>query len=157
MDRTLMIAAVAAVTLLSACGKTPKHAAGGPAVNYTVKGADGATTHITAGGPAAAAAMPAYAPLYPGAVIESSMTGAGTGGAGGMVIFRTRARPMQVIGFYKGKAAAAGFGNVFSSENGEGLMFTADKESGQDSFNVTATPDNQATIVVLTWTDPKKG
>lgn len=155
MDRTKMTAAAAAAMLLFACGRSPGQA--DAQADYTIKGTDGATAHITAGGPAAAAAMPAFAPLYPGATIESSMTGAGAAGAGGMVIFRTGAAPAQVVEFYKGRAAAAGFGNVFSSENGDGLMLTAGKEGAEDSFNVTARPDDKTTTVVLTWTDPKKG
>ena len=161
-----MIMGAVAVTALAlglgACGQktdqagTVKGAPGAPVVSYKVKGADGETAQVAVGGAGTSVATPAYAPLFPGAQVESTMAGAGGTGSGGMVMFHTGAKPSEVLGFYKQKAAGAGFGNVVSTQSGSGEMFAASKDGSEEGFQVTATPENGATAVMLTWTSGKK-
>jgi hypothetical protein len=156
--------AVAALALsLGACGRktdpavTIKGGPGASVVNYQVKDANGGTAQVAVGGAGTTAATPAYAPIFPGAKVESTVAGASGGGSGGMVMFHTGAKPSEVLGFYKQKAATAGFGNAVSSQSGSGEMFAASKEGAEEGFQVTATPEGGATMVVLTWSNPKKG
>jgi hypothetical protein len=164
-NRKSMIVCAVAVTALAlglgACGRkeavTVKGGPGAAVVDYKVKDANGETAHVAVGGAGTTVATPAYAPVYPGATVESTVAGAGGSGSGGMVMFRTAAKAADVLGFYKQKAAAAGFGNVVSTQSGGGETFAAAKEGGGEGFQVTATATGAATTVVLTWTDPKKG
>jgi len=153
----LALVALAAAGL-SGCGKPPPgKATGSGAATYDIKDADGHAARLAVTGAGVAPSTPAFAPLYPGARVEQTINGASGSGSGGMVIFRTSAKPEAVVGFYRQKAASAGFGNVFSSSSGSGQMFTAGREGGEEGFQVTATRDGGETSVVLTWTDPRKG
>jgi hypothetical protein len=154
----LAVLAAAVVAALSACG--PRTAADrtarSGAVTYDVKDAHGRPARLAVTGAGVEPSTPAFAPLYPGARVEQTINGASGSGSGGMVIFRTSAKPEEVVAFYRKKAASVGFGNVFSSQAGSGQMFTAGREGGEDGFQVTASPDRGETSVVLTWTNPRK-
>ena len=80
----------------------------GGAVNYDVQGANGSHVKVTSGG-GSAAALPAFLPMYPGATVTTSMVGGDANGGGGMVMLAVKAKPEDVINFYKLKATAAGF------------------------------------------------
>ena len=164
MRRATLLAAIALAALAAGCGRKADHARmtvttkPNGSVNYTVKGNAGESVNVVAGeGAAAAAKTPAYAPVFPGAVVQSTMTGAGGEGSGGMVMFQTKAKPADVIAFYKDKAKAAGFATSFESQSGESQMFNAAREQGGEGFQVVATAADGSTTVQLVWSNSNKG
>ncbi len=161
MTRASLLTVSALIVLLSAgCGKKDVHttvsAGPGGSVQYTAKGANGETAQITAGG-GGQVKLPSYLPLYPGAVVESSMVASGGVNTGNLVMFHTASKPADVVAFYKQKAAGAGFGSTFSSQSGDNTMFTAAKEGAEEGLQVAATPADGGASVQLTWTQGKKG
>ena len=163
MSRLSLIATAGLVALsLAGCGKKPESAAavatapGAPAINYTVKGANGETAHFATGA-AVNVNLPSYAPLYPGAVVDASMTGSGGSGAGGTVMFHTGAKPADIIAFYQAKATTAGLGKTFASQSGDAQTFTAGKEGGNEGLQIVASPSNGSTAVEIIWSTGKKG
>ncbi len=162
MTHASLLLTSAVIVLLSAgCGKkdvrTTVAAGPGGSVQYTARGAGGETAQITAGGGAAQVKLPSYLPLYPGAVVESSMVASGGANTGNLVMFHTASKPADVIAFYKQKAAGAGFGSNFSNQSGDNMMFTAGKEGSEEGLQVVATPADGGASVQLTWTQGKKG
>ena len=159
MKRASLIAAAAVIALLCACGRKDGHTTitTGPdgSVKYPVKGANGDSAQVVTGG--GQVKLPAYLPLFPGAVVDSSMTANGGASAGNMVIFHTGSKPDQVIAFYKQKAEGAGFASIFSNQAGDNMMFTAGKEGTEESLQVIATPADGGASVQLTWSQGRKG
>ena len=161
MGRVSVILAVGLVALLAGCGKkaatTVVTAPGAPAMNYTIKDSNGQTAHITTGA-ASAVNLPSYAPLFPGAVVDASMTGSGGSGAGGTVMFHTAAKPADVIAFYQQKTSAAGLGKTFASQSGDAQTFAAGKQDSEEGIQVVATgAAGAATSVQIVWSAGKKG
>lgn len=167
MIRFCLLAASAAL-LLAACGKKeesetptpaePKAKAEAPAApgplgpGQTVT-ADGAT--VSVGAAAAKVATPTYAPLYPGAVVSTSVVGESGVGMGGSVVYRVNASPAAVIGFYEGKVKAAGKPVTMNAEMGANVrMLTAgDSGDGKGAVQVIASPAGDGSEVQLTWSD----
>ena len=146
--RISLVAAAAAVAVLGGCGRAPPD----DSVSDAAPPEGGAQI---ASGPAAR--PPDFVPLYPGAAIDTSVAGGAAGGSGGALTFQTHDKPGDVIAFYKSRTAAAGFASTFSSQSGDGLMFSAGKEGTDDGVQVIATPADGATAVQVIWTGPKKG
>ncbi len=166
--------AVLAPLLLSACGRseqaessTPSQPAAaeapeapaarstpvapaGPGQTLT---ADGAT--VSVGAAAAKVVTPAYAPLYPGAVVATSVVGESGVGPGGFVTYRTDAPPKQVVDFYRDKMKAAGKPVTMDADmGGEVHMLTAgDTGEGRGGIQVIASPSGKGAEVQLTWSD----
>ena len=110
----------------------------------------------TPGGAAAAkVATPTYAPLYPGAVVSTSVVGESGVGKGGSVVYRVNASPAAVIGFYEGKVKAAGKPVTMNAEMGANVrMLTAgDSGDGKGAVQVIASPSGDGSEVQLTWSD----
>lgn len=109
--------------------------------------------------PAVAAAIPgapAYAALYPGAELDGHPTiGGGEAGAGGLVTFRTKATPDEVVAFYKVRAEDAGMRSVMGMNQGDARAYGA-ADGGNDGprLQVVAAPgDGAYTSVQLTWSE----
>jgi hypothetical protein len=163
------LVAASAVLLLSACGKTeesetptpaqPQAKAEAPATPTDPLGpgqtvtADGAT--VSVGAAASEVATPTYAPLYPGAVVSTSVVGESGVGKGGSVTYRVNANPATVIGFYEDKVKAAGKPVTMNAEMGANVrMLTAgDSGDGKGAVQVIASPAGEGTEVQLTWSD----
>ncbi len=105
-------------------------------------------TKVTVAGPGASADTPAYAPLFPGATVESSVT---TSDKGGIVAFKTTAPPQAVIAFYKKSAATVGFKDNLDMTTGDTMSYSASNESHEHSLNVVAAQNEDGTHVQLTW------
>lgn len=160
----LVIAATAIAALaLTACGKKPEADKPSVTVNangYTVKGNDGSATITTGSGAASAAAAktPDFAPVYPGATVESTIAGVGSEngeGQGGSVVFNTRASPQQVIDFYKQKTGAAGLTPQMSADMGQALMFAASDDATKRGVQVIVSGKDGGSNVTVTWATPK--
>jgi len=156
---TLMVAAVS----LAACGKTED--GGKPAVTatpggYTVKNEDGSATVSTGAQAAAAAAsgLPDYAPLFPGAKVEntiSTVSSEGGDAEGATVTYTVDVAPVKVIDFYKDRARTAGFKTQMDANMGAALMFVASDEATKRGLQVIASGKGESASVVVTWARPK--
>lgn len=161
--------AATAVLLLAACGKAEESETPTPAkpeANAEVQPAptgplgpdqtvtaDGAT--VSVGAAASKVATPVYAPLYPGAVVTTSVVGESGVGKGGSVTYRAAATPAAVIDFYEGKVKAAGKPVTMNAEMGANVrMLTAgDSGDGKGAMQVIASPAGSGSEVQLTWSD----
>ncbi len=153
MNRIIAGAAASAVAL-AACGKAPVEAKGdGTAVLH---GANGDVTMTQSG--AAPKNLPAYAPIFPGAKITSSVVTDAKTGSGGIVAYTVAATPAAVIDFYRKAAAKAQLTNAMSSppdpDGSQVVLFN--QANSQRSMSVSAKPaDNKAgTEVGLTYGSP---
>ncbi|HYE44581.1 MAG TPA: hypothetical protein VEA44_02285 [Caulobacter sp.] len=175
MSKTrFFLAAGCAVALLTACGRSDREEAPPPADPSVAAAPEAAKTPqapavplgpgqtltaegaVVSVGPAAAKlATPAYAPLYPGAIVASSAVGESGVGPGGMVIYRTDAPPGTVIAFYQDKVKAAGKPVTMNADIGGGVhMLTAgDSGEGKGAMQVIASPSGRGSQVELTWSD----
>jgi hypothetical protein len=154
----LMIAALGGLAL-AACGgqdtKTVTVPAGdggtatvkttekGDTQEVTITGPDGKSTAvITAGdGAAAPANLPAFAPVYPGAKIESSLSGSGPEGSGGVLVMTTKDAPDKVAAFYEARIKAANLGDTTRFSNNDMQMIGGTAGEKGPSANVTIAPD----------------
>jgi hypothetical protein len=160
---TSLTLAVAAVALV-ACGpsgeKTVATGNGGTVTQKT--GLDGSQTlvakdaqgnAVTMGtGAAASAKTPAYAPVYPGATIETSINASGPN-EGGMVMFKTNAPAATVIDFYKKSTASAGMASALDMTTGDTMSYSAKDEKTNHAVTVVATKDGAQTNVQVTWSN----
>ncbi len=138
MPRSLTFGVVFAVALsLAACGQ------------------DGNTVQSEANAKAVAI-MPAFAPLYPGADVQTSI-GGGTGpAAAGTGTFTTPATPDEIIGFYRDKAVAAGMQEVADTGNDFGTDIFAAQRPGM-ALRVTAGTAAGGTNVQVLWSPQLPG
>lgn len=168
------VAAVAALSL-AACGKKEEKAgvsvsSGGVVVRgndgsvvtstndgtVVVKGKDGQA--VMASGPNAKVTMPSFAPLYPGATIESSiggLTSEDKKANGGAVTYTVKATPAEVVAFYKQKAEAAGLKRLMETNMGTSAMYSAEGDTSDKGFQVIASSADGPTSVTVTWAEPR--
>lgn len=153
MPRAIFATALSLSLLgLAACGRSddsPKVTTGTSANGtQTISVTDGKGTQVTVAGQGANANMPAFAPLFPGATVESTVT---TPEKGGMVAFKTTATGQAVIDYYKKSAAAAGFKDNFNMTSGDTISYSAASEKPEHSLNVTAAKSEDGTEVQVVW------
>ncbi len=153
--------ALVSLILLAACGEADRPqaekaegpaSAAAPAPAPTVIPDSGEA--VVAVGPAAAnVKQPAHAPLYPGAEVVSSVIGESGVGAGGIMTFRTKATPSQVIAFYESDARSAGRPITMNAAMGGDVhMLTAgDSGAGKGALQVIASPAPGGSEVQMTW------
>jgi hypothetical protein len=149
---------------LASCGREPQHepqAKRGDTViadtgwQYRLRGANGRNDSgsppvgIMSFNGAKTFEPPSYLPVYPGANIRSGFARNRVGGSGGSIIFETNATPSDVIAYYRRTAAASGFAESGSEENGGTLTFSA--EAGRRTIQVIAQPIAQGTHVQIFW------
>lgn len=152
----LVIAALAvAAVSLGACGKKPdndKPTVTATPGGYTVKSNDGTATVTTGVGAAAAASLPAFAPVYPGAAIQSSAAGIGDDKTnGGMVVFTTPEAPDKVLAFYRDKAKANGLKTQLDADMGAAKQFAANDEATGRVIQVIVSGAAGVSQVQLIW------
>lgn len=153
-------AALAAFSLLglAACDRAAEHAPANPDPAPTPVATTGSAMAAPApqGASAAPAApdAPAFAVLYPGAVVEEPATTAvGPDGEGGLVTFATDAAPDAVVAFYRRHAEAAGLTSVMGMNQGDARAYgAAGPQPNGASLQVVASPgEADRTSVQLTW------
>src|SRR5450432_3557895 len=88
----------------------------------TITVTDNKGTQVAIAGSGASANMPAYAPIFPGSTVETTVT---IPNKGGMVAFKTTATPEAVIAFYKRSVAAAGFKDNLNMTSGGTTSYSA--------------------------------
>lgn len=139
MRFSLSCAIFVAMFSLAACDKN-----GGTAA--TTPGAAVAAANAKAAG-----LMPPFAPLFPGASVQSSI-GSGTGPeAAGTVSFSTNATPEEVIAFYRGKAIAAGMEETPDFGDTGTIVFSAMREADEMGIRVIVAGASGGTNVQILW------
>jgi hypothetical protein len=148
--------------IVAGCGKSSERtyatkdgnvtvtSSGNNAEHMTVNSANGtATIDINANG-GAHAAMPDFAPLYPGAKVTSSIVGNNSNGSkGAQVSFTVAASPSDVIAFYKKNIDAAGLPQTLNMSQGDSMMLVAGKD--KKSVAVTVTKQDAGSQVLVIW------
>lgn len=154
--RPLIIATAVAAVSLAACGRKPEAAASATAGQggYTVTTRDGDTVTTQTVAPGNPGKTPAFAPLYPGAVVKATSASTANGHQVSSVTYLTTASPRAVIDFYKPRTLAAGFTGGTEANIGVGLMYAANDAAGQRTMQVIATAEKDGTAVILSWTGP---
>lgn len=95
---------------------------------------------------------PAFAALYPGAVVEGDPTVAdGMAGPGGLLTFTTSDAPQAVVDFYKTRAEAAGLSPVMAMNQGEAIAYGAGSPEGATIQVVASPAEAGSTSVQLSW------
>ena len=147
--RLIPVSASATFFLLAACGNPPG--------TTTIRDDSGGQATL-ATGPAATPPpnLPAYAPLYPGARVESSMSGTSSDqdGArqGGMVAFRTADPPERVANFYRARLAGANLANRSDANmNGTLMLAGTDPADADRGVQVSIAPDDGGSFVTLVF------
>ena len=163
MKRSLATVALMGTLALNACsrgqttGDDAKAAEPAAApVAATVDAAPPADTPAAATPTSVLDHAPAFAPLYPGAVITQPATPGRSpdGGLGGIVTFTTPDSPDAVIAFYRKRAEAAGLTQIGAMNRGEAKAYGAGKAEGGPFLNVVADPVAEGeTSVQLSWTN----
>jgi hypothetical protein len=169
----MMLIAGATTVLLAGCGKSdddgpasaapeatgsetatpapsPEPPPAGPGQSMTQEGAT-----VSVGAAAARVATPAYAPLYPGAVVSSSVIGESGVGPGGSVSYRANASPAAVIAFYEDRLKSISKPISMKQDMGGDVhMLTAgDSGDGKGAVQIIASPAGKGAEVQLTWSD----
>jgi len=148
---------IGAAVALSACGKnnTKTYSTGNGSVtvsnsndHMTITGSNGEKVEFGTG---TNAKLPSFLPLYPGATVQSSFTGNGKDGSGGVVTFQAHASPAEIIGFYKGKATAAGMAQTMTADMGGTSTYVAANDKTKQTMSVSATANADGSSVQLTW------
>jgi hypothetical protein len=153
--RIVIFAALAAAAVsMAGCGKKEEKGlqvtSGGQTVTV---GEDG--VKVAAKGEQAGA--PDFAPIYPGAKVESIVTGIGQAGgatSGGMASLSVSATPQQVIDFYRTSAANAGLKAGMDMGSGGGASFSASDEATKRMVQVIVSPAGDKSNVQLIWAVP---
>jgi ABC-type glycerol-3-phosphate transport system substrate-binding protein len=130
-------AALAALALLAACSdaseRTITDSESGESV--TLRTADDPDAGI-----APPANLPAFAPIYPGAVVTTSVTG-NPDEQKGMVAFTTSDSEDAVIAFYRDKAKAAGLAEQAEMNmSGTRILSMGSGNTGDAGLQVTVSP-----------------
>jgi hypothetical protein len=149
-----MMALVAAGLLVTACGggESP-----GQGVTQTVDAGDGNSATVRYGGGdngiAPPANLPDFAAIYPGAMIQSAVTG-NEGEANGMVTYLTPAKMADVIAFYREKGKTAGLTVAAEAAMGESRMLAMKRGDSNDvGLQITVAPpgDGGRTMVSVVY------
>lgn len=166
MKRILAVLALGcAAALPAACGpgaepsapdETPPSAEAADAAGPVLPtAADSASTPVPAGaaGDPAAPGAPAFAVLYPGAVLETpAVTAAGSAGPGGLATYTTTADPDTVIAFHRARAEAAGLTTSMAMNQGEARAYGATSaDNGANLQVVASAAEGGSTSVQISW------
>jgi hypothetical protein len=154
MRRAVLLAVLSLCAAgLSGCGKSDDttkvvtKTEGNGTQSVSVTDNKGATVTVSSGA-GATTNMPAYAPIFPGASVETSVTAPGKGG---MVAFKTSAAPEAVIAFYKKSVSGVGFKDTLNMTSGDTMTYSAADDKGVHVLNVVASKGGDGTQVQVTW------
>ncbi len=149
--RAILIAAVAGLAL-AGCGQKVEQQG-----DKTVVTSMGVKSTVVTGAAAqaAASALPAYAPAYPGAGLVASTQTAINGTQATAVTLTTSDSPDQVMAFYKGKLEGAGLGKVSQINLGLGQMLVAEDTASGRGVQVMAMKAEGSTRIQITQSTTK--
>jgi len=164
MKRTALV--LAAGIVLAACGsdevtvaqnadgKVTKSSDG--TINVTTT--DGASaTIVTEGGALSASSakvaetLPAFAPLYPGAKVISTMTGSDAGGGSGSVVVLESADSLaDITAFYDGRIAASGVKQQMKMDQDGSAMRAVGNADGKSGAMISISDGGDARTISIT-------
>lgn len=147
--RVLELSCLAALTCaLTGCGERETRVHSNPAIVENV-------TLRTGSAIAAPTNMPDFAPLYPGARIESALEGSGSvGESGGMVAFRTDSATAQVAAFYRARLDDSGLADRNEVNLNGTLFLTGNARDDADrgvQVSIAPTADGPGSYVTVTY------
>lgn len=152
--------------LIAACGGNDEERASGRfdagdgnEGSYSVRGDDENSETVIrsdkgdvriATGDKAAGALPMGIKLYPGADVQTSMTGIGEGKTGAMLVFQTSDSADDVIGFYRRQMTAMGVDIKTEIRSGDMQMIGGERADGE-GIHVSAnkSPDGGVTATII--------
>lgn len=148
------------ILLASACGGNDEVASGtfddgeGGKGSYSISGDDDASETVIksedgeiriATGSKAVKDLPMGIELYPGATVESSMTGMGEGTSGAMVVFSTTDDQEDVVEFYKDQMKDKGIKIATEVKAGDMQMIGGERDDGE-GINISITKDGSGGV-----------
>ena len=137
-------------TMQASDGKSGDVTVNGSGQHFTMHSSDsGSTVDINTNGVDVGGKLPAFVSVFPGAKVISSATGSNANSGGGTVVMETKSSPADVIGFYKSKAASAGFKQNLDANDSGSLLYSA--TSGSKTIQVLASKDAEGTHAQVTW------
>ncbi|MBX3477775.1 MAG: hypothetical protein KF910_09210 [Brevundimonas sp.] len=147
--RILELSCLVALTCaLTGCGERETRVHANPETGENV-------TLRTGSAIAAPRNMPDFAPLYPGARIESVLEGNGSAGnRGGMVAFRTADSTGRVAAFYRDRLDASGLSERNDADMNGSLILTASATGDVDrgvQVTIAPTADAPGSYVTMTY------
>lgn len=149
-----------AILLVSACGGNDEVASGtfddgeGGKGSYSISGDDDASETVIksedgeiriATGSKAVKDLPMGIELYPGATVESSMTGMGDGKSGAMIVFSTTDDQDDVVEFYKDQMKDKGIKIATEVKAGDMQMIGGERDDGE-GVNISITKDGKGGV-----------
>lgn len=155
--------------IVTACGGNDEVASGtfddgeGGEGSYTVSGDENSSETVIksadgevriATGSKAVQDLPMGIKLYPGANVESSMTGMGDGASGAMLVFSTSDTQEEVIDFYRKEMAAKNIKIATEVKAGDMQMIGGERGDGE-GVNISATKDGEGKVMVTLFAGGK--
>lgn len=154
MRLTILAAAVLAASL-AGCGKKEEAGLQVSSGGQTVTVGENGVKVASGDQPAKA---PDFAPIYPGAKVESVVTGIGQAGgetSGGTATFSVGASPQQVVDYYRKSAVNAGLKTRMDMGMGAGATYSAADEATRRMVQVMVSGEGGQSNVQLIWAAPK--
>lgn len=145
---------LAAAVLLASCGSNEKSATMGGATFKSDESAGTASIttangsiRTTEGKAAAAVAMPAFAPRYPGATVEGVIEADAGGHKSRMVTLATTDPVAKVADFYKAALAKQGWNTPQSLLTGDSALLSGEKDGKQVSIAISRQDDKTNAVL----------
>lgn len=138
---------LAAGLLLAACGSSPKSTNDSVGQNVAAAAAEGTPAAITAATDCGQR-PPAFVPLYTDAKITTCVSGPDgqKDHVSGTIVYLTKAKPAEVLGWSRGQANASGLGQRLATDK----MYSAGEERRRSIMVVVDSVDGQ-TRVTVNW------
>ncbi|MEH6789389.1 hypothetical protein [Parasphingorhabdus sp.] len=165
MSKHLILTATFAITLAACGGNDSETASGtfddgdGNAGSYSVRGNDENSETVIqsdkgevriATGDRALGDLPMGITLYPGAAVQSSMTGTGDGQSGAMLVFQTGDSVEDVIAFYRKQLKSKGIDVTSEVRSGDMQMIGGERANGEGvHISANASPDGGTIATVM--------
>ena len=155
-----IVAAIAAAALVAGCdqhpdktvkikGKDGSVTVSGNGEHMTVKSDDGKTTVEFNSNGLGNQKLPDFAPVYPGAKVQGSVTAQTEGG--GTFAFESSDAPEKVIAFYKNKAMSAGLVEKLAMTANGGITYMASAGDDKKTLQVIAVKSDAGSHVQVFW------
>jgi len=155
-----IVAAIAAAALVAGCdqhldktvkikGKDGSVTISGNGEHMTVKSDDGKTTVEFNSNGLGNQKLPDFAPVYPGAKVQGSVTAQTEGG--GTFAFESSDAPEKVIAFYKSKAMSAGLAEKLAMTANGGITYMASAGDDKKTLQVIAVKSGAGSHVQVFW------
>lgn len=109
---------------------------------------NGKTADLQFGG---SAKVPDWVPAYPGASVQTNISGTSSDGEGGNVTYTTSDSPSKVVSFYQDKVKDMGMKTNLSTMTGDSSMIIATDESKDRSLTIAIGTDSGKTTVNVTY------